>query len=179
MGRKQKSRSANDQGTTEGMNAIQLLESQHRVVERLFQSIGASAASGDIEPTVLQIIDKLVVHAAIEERHFYPAARAADTEDLIDESYDDHRELKELCLHLLDIGASDENYQAKVEELQGLVEDHVSIEETELFPLANDLLGESDLEELGRQMAATMTDLEEEGDARAQLTSEVGASARE
>jgi hemerythrin superfamily protein len=180
MAKKQTRGSANDnQNTSEERNAIQVLESQHREVERLFQSLGTKAASGDMEPIVLQIIDKLVVHASIEERHFYPAARAADTEDLIDESYDDHQELKELCLHLLDIGASDENYQAKVEELQGLVEDHVSIEESELFPLASDLLGADDLQELAQQMAATMTELEEEGDARSHLSAEVGATARE
>jgi hemerythrin superfamily protein len=178
MAKKQKSTNDNA-GAGEGLDAIQLLESQHRAVDRLFQSIGDGSNGKETQPTVLQIIDKLTAHAAIEERHFYPAVRSADTEDLIDDAYEDHREVKEICLHLLDIGPSDENYQAKVEELQGLVEEHVSVEESELFPMARALLDASELEALGQQMVATMTDLEQEGSAREQLANDLGEGARE
>jgi hemerythrin superfamily protein len=172
-----KQRSVNDNAGGE-VDAIQLLETQHRAVEKLFASV-AGGNGKDIRPIVLQIIDKLTVHSAIEERHFYPAVRSADTEDLIDESYDDHREVKEVCLHLLDVDPSDEDYQAKVEELQGLVEEHVSIEESELFPAVRDLLEVTELDTLGQQMMATMNELEQEGDSRQVLASDLAESARE
>jgi hemerythrin superfamily protein len=173
-----KQRSVNDNAGANEMDAIQLLESQHRAVEKLFAGI-AGANGTEIRPTVLQIIDKLTVHSAIEERHFYPAVRTADTEELIDESYEDHREVKEVCLHLLDVDPSDEDYQAKVEELQGLVEEHVSIEESELFPAVRDMMEVGELDTLGQQMMATMNELEQEADSRQVLASDLGESARE
>src|SRR5689334_21044443 len=143
-----KKKATNDNaGSRQDVDAIALLESQHREVERLFQGLPQQEGK-ELQRTVLQIIDKLTVHSAIEERHFYPTVRAADTEDLIDESYQEHREVKEVCLHLLDIDPGDENYQAKCEELQGLVEEHVSMEESELFPMVRDLVDASELEAL-------------------------------
>jgi hemerythrin superfamily protein len=171
--------SVNDNARSGGgsQDAIALLESQHREVEKLFQ--GLSGLEGqDLKRAVVTIVDKLTVHTAIEERHFYPGVRASDTEDLIDESYQDHAEVKEVCLHLLDSTPAEENFQAKLEELQGLVEEHVSIEESELFPMVRDLIEASELETLAEQMTATATELEQEGDSRQQLQADLGASAR-
>jgi hemerythrin superfamily protein len=173
-----KKRKSGNDNAGEAVDAVQLLESQHREVEKLFAGL-VDRSPKEMRPTVVQIVDKLTVHAGIEERHFYPAVRSADTEDLIDDSYEDHREVKEICLHLLDIGPDDENYQAKVEELQGLVEEHVSIEESELFPMVRELLDAGELDTLGQQMLATMTELEQEGDSRAQLMIDLGEGARE
>jgi hemerythrin superfamily protein len=177
MARKQKAK-GESAGQGGELEAIQLLESQHREVERLFQAIGTGGNGKEMQGTVTQIVDKLTLHTAIEERHFYPAVRAADTEDLIDDAYEDHREFKELCLQLLDIGPTDENYQAKVEELQGLVEEHVAIEESELFPMVRDLIEPSELQSLAQEMLATMTELEQEGQTRDHLVADL-SEARE
>jgi hemerythrin superfamily protein len=169
--------STNDNAESGEQDAIALLESQHRAVERLFQAV-PTLEGQELKRTVVQIVDKLTVHGAIEERHFYPGVRTSDTEDLLDESVQDHQEIKEVCLYLLDVDPSDENYQAKVEELQGLVEEHVTIEESELFPMVRDLVEAAELQELGEQMTATATELEQEGNSRQQLTSDLGAGAR-
>jgi hemerythrin superfamily protein len=166
-----KESSTND-NASDGVDALQLLESQHRAVEKLFQSIPVGGDAKDVQPTVLQIVDKLTMHTVLEERHFYPAVRAGDTEDLIDDAFEDHREMKELCLQLLDLQPDDDGYSAQVDELQGIVEEHVSIEESELFPLVRDLLSASELEDLGQQMVASMAELEEEGSPRARLIGE-------
>jgi hemerythrin superfamily protein len=170
--------SMNDNARSGGQqDAIALLESQHRAVEKLFQ--GLSGLEGqDLKLAVVQIVDKLTVHTAIEERHFYPGVRAADTEELIDESFQDHQEVKEVCLHLLDSQPSDENYQAKVEELQGLIEEHVSIEESEHFPMVRDLVEAGELETLAEQMTATASEIEQEGNSREQLQADLGSGAR-
>ena len=62
------------QQAQEQMSAIEMLESQHREVEDLFEQFeeAKGAKKGNI---FLQIADKLAVHATIEEKHFYPAAK--------------------------------------------------------------------------------------------------------
>jgi hemerythrin superfamily protein len=176
MARKQKSVNDNA-GASAGQDAIQLLESQHRSVERLFQSI-ENKSGKEAHAAVLEIIDQLTVHTHIEERHLYPAVRTSESEELIDDAYEDHREVKEVCLHLLEIGPDDPDYSAKLEELQGLFEEHVSIEESELFPMARDLLEEDRLSALCEQMIASMTELEQEGaSTKEQLSQELGERA--
>jgi hemerythrin superfamily protein len=170
-----KPRSGKEEGGASGsLDALQLLESQHRAVEKLFQSI-EGASGKDAQALALQVIDKLTVHTIIEERHLYPAIRNGDTEELIDDAYEDHREIKEVCLHLLDIDPADEDYQAKTEELRGLFEEHVSIEESELFPMVREVLDDNQLQALAQHMIATMAELEEEGVAtRDQLALDLG-----
>jgi hemerythrin superfamily protein len=168
--------SMNDNAGSADRDAVALLEAQHREVERLFQGIPDLEAQ-DLKRAVTQLVDKLTIHSAIEERHFYPGVRTSDTEDLLDESFQDHQEIKEVCLFLLDQDPSDESYQEKVEELQGLVEEHVTIEESELFPMVRDLIDAADLQTLAEQMIATASELEQEGNSRQTLTSDLGARA--
>jgi len=167
----------NNDTTGEGPDAIELLESQHRAVEKLFQDLKNASEQKEMRAVVLQIVDQLTAHATIEERHFYPAVRTDDTEDLIEDAFDDHREVKEMCLHLMEVGTSDEDFHAKVEELQALVEEHVVIEESELFPQVRELLDVEQLVTIGRQMTATMAELEEIGEPRQQLVSELSNGA--
>jgi hemerythrin superfamily protein len=54
------------------MNAVDLLESQHREVEKLFSKIENAKSTATKGKLFEEIADKLAVHAAIEEHHFYP-----------------------------------------------------------------------------------------------------------
>lgn len=67
------------------MDAIELLEDQHREVEDLFEEIEEAEASEKRE-IFDEIADQLAIHATIEEKHFYPACRDAKTEDILRES---------------------------------------------------------------------------------------------
>jgi hypothetical protein len=57
------------------MNAIEMLEQQHQEVDRLFAEIEGTCAE-EKEALFDEIADSLAMHAAIEERHFYPAVKA-------------------------------------------------------------------------------------------------------
>ena len=48
-----------------------------------------------------QIADKLAIHAAIEERHFYPSVKNKATDDLLLESVEEHLEMKRIIADLL------------------------------------------------------------------------------
>src|SRR4051812_17034245 len=127
------------------MNAIDLLESQHREVEKLFAKIEKSP-SDDVKGRIFEeIADKLAVHAAIEEHHFYPAVKAKRTEDILLESLEEHVTIKRTLADLMKIDADDETFDAKVKVLKEEIEHHVEEEESDLFPTVKKLIAAADL----------------------------------
>jgi hemerythrin superfamily protein len=158
------------------MSAIDMLEAQHREVEKLFAAF--EKASPDKKYDIfLQIADKLAVHATIEEKHFYPACKSDETEDVLAESVEEHLSVKRLIADLLD-EADEETLEAKVKVLQEQVQHHVEEEEGELFPQAKELLDATTLDALEQEMTATQEELLEEGHPRDHIPSETGAAAQ-
>jgi hemerythrin-like domain-containing protein len=152
-------------GVDEGAgDCILMLEQQHRQVERTFEELMQLCEDGgeDVRPKLLELADLITSHAIIEERHFYPRVRAAQTEDLIADSYHDHDDVKNVVLHILDAGPEDDEFLAKVEELQGLIEAHVMEEEQQLFPQVRKMLSSEDLQSMTEQMLDTMRELDRE-----------------
>ena len=159
------------------MNAIDLLLSQHREVDELFSKI-ESAKSEDKKAELFdEIADKLAIHAAIEEHHFYPAVKAARTEDILLESLEEHLGIKRVLADLLDISVDDETFEAKVSVLKEQVEHHVEEEESELFPKVKKLFDKDELEAIGQAMSAEQAELEEQGAARENVRAETDAPA--
>ena len=116
------------------VNAIDLLESQHREVEELFQQLEDNEDDESAEQIFIQLADKLAIHAKIEELHFYPAVKAQRTEDILLEALEEHLSAKRVIADLLDMDSSDEQFEPKCKVLQELIEHHVEEEETEYFP---------------------------------------------
>lgn len=144
--------------TLSGMNAIEMLEGQHAAVERLFDEL--EEAKGDEKQALFdELADSLAMHAMIEERHFYPALREDETDDVIERSLREHLEMKRVLSDLLTLDAEDERFDAKLAVLREEVEKHVEEERDETFPIAEDLLDEDHLEALGQEMLATMADI--------------------
>ena len=140
------------------MNAIEMLEGQHAAVERLFDEL--EEAKGDEKQALFdELADSLAMHAMIEERHFYPALREDETEDVIERSLHEHLDMKRVLADLLTLDAEDERFDAKLAVLREEVEKHVEEERDETFPIAEDLLDEDHLEALGQEMLATMADI--------------------
>jgi hemerythrin superfamily protein len=154
------------------MDAIDMLESQHREVEELFSQIEKATRVDAKENLFIQIADKLAIHAAIEEHHFYPAVKARRTEDILLESLEDHVAIKRVLSDLLDLDAEDASFDAKIELLKDEVEQHVEEEETELFPKVRKILDEAELDAIGEEMAAEQAELEDEGDPRLAVPAE-------
>jgi hemerythrin superfamily protein len=156
----------------ERMNAIELLEAQHREVEDLFSKIEKAKGADAKEKVFVQIADKLAVHAAIEEHHFYPAVKAKRTEDILLEALEEHLAIKRVLADLLNIEASDDSFDAKIKVLQEQVEHHVEEEEHDLFPKVKKVLSAEELEEVAEEMLAEQEELEDEGDPRNAIPSE-------
>ncbi len=129
----------------------------------------SSAGKGELFD---EIADKLAVHAAIEEHHFYPAVRAKRTEDILLESLEEHLGIKRVIADLMDTDADDETFSAKLTVLQEQVEHHVKEEETDLFPKVKGLFDDEQLEAIGQEMSAEQAELEAEGSPRRTVPSE-------
>jgi len=154
------------------MNAIELLKSQHREVAKLFAKAEKAKSPADKGELFDQIADKLAVHAAIEEHHFYPAVKAKRTEDILLESLEEHLGIKRVITDLMDTDADDETFSAKLKVLQEQVEHHVEEEETDLFPKVSKLFDKEQLEAIGQEMSAEQAELEAEGSPRRSVPSE-------
>jgi len=159
------------------MNAIDLLKSQHREVEKLFSKYEGARGEAAKQRLFETIADKLAVHAAIEEHHFYPAVRAKRTEDILLESLEEHLAIKRVLADLLELEAGEDTFDAKVKVLQEQVEHHVEEEETDLFPKVAKLLDKETLDALAQEMTAEQLALEADGEPRNKVPDETEVAA--
>ncbi len=133
------------------MDALSFLKQQHREVEALFEK--AKKASGEQKESLfIQIADALATHTSIEEKIFYPAALAKETEDVLLEALEEHLQAKRLLADMLDMDVSDDRFDAKLSVLEEEVKHHVEEEEQEMFKKVRKLLDKEELESLGVEM---------------------------
>ena len=158
------------------MDAIEMLEEQHRDVEDLFDEL-ASADFADKQDLFDELADQLAVHASIEEIHFYPAVRARRTEDILLESLEEHLTIKRLLADLLQLDPRNEQFEPKIKVLKEQVEHHVKEEEDELFPKVRKVLDKKQLVALAEDMSVTMENLLDAGDPRQRVRYETQEAA--
>ncbi len=159
------------------MSAIDLLESQHREVAKLFKQIEKTSSGEEKIRLFEEIADKLAIHAAIEEHHFYPAVKAKRTEDILLEAVEEHLVIKRSLADLLQLEVGDEHFDAKITVLKEEVEHHVGEEEKDLFPKVKKILSKQELDALEQEMVAEQEELEEEGNPREGIPDETGEAA--
>jgi hemerythrin superfamily protein len=159
------------------MNAVELLESQHRDVEKLFAKIDKATTPRDKAALFAQLADALAMHASIEEHQFYPAVRAKGTEDILLESLEEHVGIKRVLADLLALSSDDETFDAKIKVLKEQVEHHVNEEETDLFPKSKKVLDTKEMAALGAALEDERDLIEERGKARDGIPAETAHAA--
>lgn len=142
------------------MNAIDLLETQHRDIDTLFERL-QQAKGADRQPLFNDVADLLAIHASIEELHFYPAVNEADTEQLLKRSLEEHLGVKRKLAACMVESIGSDAFLTKVKALASEVQHHVQEERTELFPKVQQLMNADQLEALGQEMTSTMAQLQE------------------
>ena len=119
-------------------DAIALLTQDHADVKALFKKYKQLCESGadgsEKEAIALEICTQLTAHATVEEEIFYPATRAEDTDDLLDEAEVEHGTAKDLIAQIEDMEPDDDLYDAKVTVLGEYIDHHVKEEQDEMFP---------------------------------------------
>jgi len=144
----------------EPKDGLQLLASDHRKVEELFEKFEKASGTSAKERLVRQICTELKIHSQIEEEIYYPAVRGKVEDDALDEAYVEHDSAK-LLINELEAAEPDESfYDAKVKVLQELIEHHVKEEEKQRENLFQQTrAADIDLEALGAQLAARKQEL--------------------
>jgi hemerythrin superfamily protein len=135
------------------MDALTLLKSDHRKVERLLARYhSANGNKGDI---VREITSELTAHMDAEERELYPLLRGSieDGQSLMDDAVKEHAEARGLLADLRRGEEGSFDMDAKVATLRRAVEHHVSDEEDDVFPKARQALGKTRLVEIGSRLA--------------------------
>lgn len=134
------------------MKATDLLEAQHREVEKLFEKIAKTDDPKEKRAYFDELAANLVAHDAIERELFYPAAEAAmGMNDILGESLVEHG-LVEFTLYLADESRMKKGFHHRVTVLEEVVEHHVKEEEDELLPKVKKALSAKENEELGARM---------------------------
>jgi hemerythrin superfamily protein len=133
------------------MDAIQLLKKDHKKVEKVFSDL--ENKTDDRRELFPELDREVTVHAEIEEKIFYPAAKAAEpTRDLVLESIEEHKQIKMVLADLEQTDMRTAEWGADLKVLKEDVMHHVGEEEDELFPKIQKLLSKEQLDELGTRM---------------------------
>lgn len=143
---------------TPPMDALALLEADHRAVEQLFDAFADETSDAAKRDIANAICVALKVHARLEEELFYPAvAKLLDDPSLVEEALVEHASAKDLIAQI-EAGAPGEAlYDARVKVLGEYVDHHVAEEEDEIFPQCR--AAKLDLDALGAAMAMRRQEL--------------------
>jgi hemerythrin superfamily protein len=158
------------------MDAITLLEQQHREVEKFFEQFEKAENPGRKSAAFVMIADTLAAHSTIEEKIFYPAVYVGELKDLLKEAVEEHLSAKRVIADLLDMKPSDPNFDAKVKVLKEQIEHHVEEEEGELFPKVKKDFSKEELSSLGAEMERMFKELKE-GEPREDVSSQTDEAA--
>lgn len=143
------------------MDAIELLESDHRRLEDLLkkgEETTARAVKGRRE-LLDTITNELNAHELIEEKVFYPALKSHPAaKEIVLEGYQEHHVADLLVKELHGLAKSDERWGPKLKVLKENIEHHIEEEEDSMFPTARSVLSRADLEELGVRMQTMKAD---------------------
>ena len=126
--------------------ASELIEAEHREIERLFDRY-PKEANMDSAQNICRVLER---HTEMEEEILYPELKDVDGE-LYEDAKREHEEAARLIEEIRDT-ADPERIAALVSQLQREVSHHVSDEEGEDLPRMESVLGEARMDELGAQM---------------------------
>ena len=137
------------------MDAFTLLKNDHAEAADVLGKL--AAADEDAAAERQQLFNKLKtaldIHAHIEETIFYPVLKQeAETRDITLEAYDEHKEIKDLLKQLSGTEPTGNAWDNLVNDLKRTIEHHVKEEETEMFPKAQDVLSQQQINDLGTRM---------------------------
>jgi hemerythrin superfamily protein len=163
--------------TQDTIDGVELLISQHRSLEALLAKFFDTEDLDERQALFDKVGDELTVHIESEERVFYPAVKAARTEDILLESLEEHLSLKRLLADLLALEPGDETFEPKFKVLKEQTEHHHKEEEENLFPKVCKIIDGARREQLGRQMLELQREMKRQGEPRDTVTGETREAA--
>lgn len=132
------------------MDVFKLLKKDHQKVKELFERIEGTSGEKTRDKTFKELAADLAVHSKVEETIVYPRLQQFDElREMVAEAFEEHRVAEQLLEELAAMEQKDQQWDAKLTVLKEMIEHHVEEEEGELFPEAEELLGEDEAAEMG------------------------------
>jgi len=144
-----------------------MLKADHQKVKQLFEQFEGTSdrAFAQRRDIAEQVFTELEIHTKLEEEIFYPAVEARGKKEggeLVAESLQEHHVVDVLVGEMQRLDSKDEEFHAKFTVLMENVQHHIEEEEGELFPLAQQCLGDT-LDNLGAKMQERKQELQTAG----------------
>ena len=120
------------------------LKAEHRMTLKLFDAIEACEPRQTKKRAALlvQLQHALGKHAFEEENVVYPAMRDHGQIEEADRLVHDHGYVKQYLFDLSEMSSGDPQWIGKLRAFRGEIEEHIRIEEEELFPRLREALGD-------------------------------------
>lgn len=139
------------------MNAITLLEDDHRKLEHMLDELEPTTERA--VKTRQELFDRvrtsLTIHEIIEEEIFYPTLQShPKAKDIVLEGYEEHEVVNHVMGELGTLPVTDETWGPKCKVMIENIRHHIQEEEGEMFPKARKVFDREELQELGDAMAA-------------------------
>jgi hemerythrin-like domain-containing protein len=138
------------------MDAVQLIQRDHREVEKLFEEFERAEHAGEpgrAAAVARALVRELSVHAAVEEQFVYPALREQTGDRPVLDALEEHHGAKVTLDEIDALPPGARRLASKVRVLAASVRRHVEEEERHLLPALARALDARQLRELGETLA--------------------------
>ena len=145
---------------SQGTDVFEILRNDHQNVSRIINDL-KKAGQQQKQQLFNQLQDELNEHMTLEERYFY--SRLEDIEevsDLIQDSLADHDDIRQILQQMSEEDVGSEEWETNCQALEDTKDDHVDLEEQELFPQVVELVEASELIQIAEQITAEKSRVE-------------------
>jgi hypothetical protein len=136
------------------MDALDLLEQQHRDLAELFADLTSAGTAGRRGTLAVQLVRTVEAHSRVEETVFYAAFTERVTgvrggDPRLYEAFEGHALLRFAAVNLLRTRATDVRFAARLKLVHDFFERHAALEEDWMFPKAKRALHDEVLDRIG------------------------------
>jgi hemerythrin superfamily protein len=142
---------------TNRIDVIELLLSDHRMIDGLAEQLDGSDDPAEIRRLYLRIGEQLAAHEAAEQQVLYPAFRASldmADDDTLDHRMGEHEELNGLLAEMRTLAPDGFDFTKRGSALLLEVKGHFQREEESVFARMRDVFSADELAELGTRALA-------------------------
>lgn len=139
------------------MDALDLLEEQHREVLALLDGVAGEARAGARTELTASLVQHVEAHLSAEGRHLYAvcAEKMAGREHQphLRDAWETHALVRFAASNLLQTRATDARFTARLRLLHRTFAEHARVEEADLFQRAKSELSDEQLDAIGERIA--------------------------
>ncbi len=145
---------------SQGTDVFEILRNDHQNVSRIINDL-KKAGQQQKQQLFNQLQDELNEHMTLEERYFYSRLEdIEDVSDLIQDSLADHDDIRQILQQMSEEDVGSEEWETNCQALEDTKDDHVDLEEQELFPQVVELVEASELIQIAEQITAEKSRVE-------------------